>query len=92
MEARRLLAWNLRRLRTARGLSQEQLAADGGFSKAYIGELERARKAASVDMLEKLARLLGVPTADLLREPKDGEEPPKSLRGGRRSADAKEER
>ena len=41
MKGRELLAWNLRRVRVMRGVSQERLAADAAVDRAYLGGLER---------------------------------------------------
>jgi transcriptional regulator with XRE-family HTH domain len=66
MEIREVLALNLRRLRQARGLSQEELAHRAEIDRTYISSLERSIYAATVDMLEKLAGALGVDASDLL--------------------------
>ena len=66
MNGRALVAWNLRRLRTERGISQERLAADAGVDRAYISELEREQGNASVDLLDRLADVLRVPIGDVL--------------------------
>jgi transcriptional regulator with XRE-family HTH domain len=85
MTGRALLAWNLRRLRGDRGISQERLAADTGVDRAYVSELERAQGNATVDLLDRLATVLEVRIGDFFREPPDGEEPPRSLPKGRRA-------
>lgn len=84
MKGRRLVAWNVRKLRTAKGISQERLANDAGIARAYMSEVERATKAVTVDVLDKLAAVLGVAPADLLRVPAPGEEKPDPLPAGRR--------
>ncbi|QIH74559.1 helix-turn-helix transcriptional regulator [Brevundimonas mediterranea] len=84
MNGRALVAWNLRRLRTERGLSQERLAADTGVDRAYVSELERAQANASVDLLDRLAEVLTAPLAEFFMEPQDPENPPAALRSGRR--------
>lgn len=63
---RGVLARNLRRLRRARGLSQEELAGRAGLNRNYVGMIEREQNAATVDVLERLAAVLGVPAPDLL--------------------------
>lgn len=83
MNGRALLAWNLRRLRAARGVSQERLAADTGIDRAYVSEIEREQGNATVDLLDRLADLLGVGIAELFVEPAQGEERPQSLPKGR---------
>ncbi len=58
MKLREIVARNLRRLRHAKGLSQEELADRAGINRNYVGMLEREENAATVDMLEKLAEVL----------------------------------
>lgn len=64
-----MLAFNLRKLRTAAGLSQEELAHRAQIDRTYISALERCRYAAGIDVVDRLARELGVEAADLLRRP-----------------------
>lgn len=86
MDARSLLGWNMRKLRSEAGLSQERLAADSGIDRAYVSELERGVVAASVDMLDRLAAILKVPVAELLTEPAaDARVPENRQRGRKRS-------
>ncbi len=86
MKGRALVAWNLRRLRVARGISQEKLAADAAVDRAYMGGLERQAENPTVDLLDRLAAALQVSVAELFVEPRPGECPPEPLKGGRRSA------
>lgn len=67
MKLREIVARNLRQLRHARGLSQEELADRADINRNYVGLLEREQHAATVDMLEKLAAVLEVDPIDLLR-------------------------
>jgi transcriptional regulator with XRE-family HTH domain len=60
MRLREVVAKNLRRLRHAKALSQEELADRAGINRNYVGMLEREEHAATVDMLEKLAEVLEV--------------------------------
>lgn len=69
MNLRGLLAHNLRRLRAEAGLSQLELAATARMSRPFLGSLERAERAATVDSIEKLASALGVKPAELLSDP-----------------------
>lgn len=85
MDARSLLAWNLRRLRSDRGMSQERLAADAGIDRAYVSQIERRLFAASVDTLDKLAATLGVEIGRLFDRPPEGADPPENLPQGRRA-------
>jgi len=55
----------IRSLRTARGLTQAQVA-EPQYTKAYISMLESGRTRASMKALEHIAGVLGVQPADLL--------------------------
>jgi transcriptional regulator with XRE-family HTH domain len=86
MKGRALVAWNLRRIRVRRGLSQERLAFDAGVDRSYVGGLERQEENATVDVLDRLARTLAVPIVEFFVEPPKGSSPPKPLRSGRRAS------
>jgi transcriptional regulator with XRE-family HTH domain len=85
MKGRALLAWNLRRLRVERGISQADLATDAGVDRAYVSELERKQGNATVDLLDRLASALKTNLAEFFKEPGSGEKRPKPLSGGRRA-------
>ena len=59
-------AATLQRIRTARGLTQEALAARAKVSRPYITMLERGKGDPSLAVLRRLARALDVPVAVLL--------------------------
>jgi transcriptional regulator with XRE-family HTH domain len=67
MSLREIVAGNLRRLRHARSISQEELADRAGINRNYVGMLEREEHSATVDMLEKLALVLGVDPVEFFR-------------------------
>jgi transcriptional regulator with XRE-family HTH domain len=67
MNIREVFARNLRSARRERGLSQEALAADAEVDRTYISSLERGVYAATIDMVAKLATVLGVDPASLLK-------------------------
>ncbi|MBR0683938.1 helix-turn-helix transcriptional regulator [Roseomonas eburnea] len=69
MEIREVLARNLRKARQAKGLSQEELAHRAGVDRTYVSALERRVYAASIEVVDRLARELDVDAADLLRRP-----------------------
>jgi len=69
MDIREVLALNLRKLRRARGLSQEELAHRAEIDRTYISSLERSVYAAGIDVVDRLASVLGVEAADLLTRP-----------------------
>ena len=85
MDGRSLLAFNLRRLRLERGISQERLAADAGVDRAYVSELERKRGNATVDLLDKLVGPLEVALSELFRLPETGAKRLKPLKVGRKA-------
>jgi transcriptional regulator with XRE-family HTH domain len=69
MDIREVFARNLRKHRQAKGLSQEALAHEAGVDRTYISALERSQYSASITTLDKLATILGVEAAELLRRP-----------------------
>ncbi|HRK63501.1 MAG: helix-turn-helix transcriptional regulator [Hyphomonadaceae bacterium] len=69
MSLREVFARNLRRYRIAAGLSQEALAADADIDRTYVSALERSVYSASIDMIEKLAKVIGVEPSKLLERP-----------------------
>lgn len=66
MKLRDRVALNIQELRRARGLSQEELALRAGVNRGYMGKLENAKYAASLDMLEKIAKALSVDPSALV--------------------------
>ena len=56
----------LRRLRTKKGWSQEELGFESGLHRNYIGGIERGERNVGVVNLGKLAKALGVRPRDLL--------------------------
>ncbi|RWC10799.1 MAG: XRE family transcriptional regulator [Mesorhizobium sp.] len=71
MDIRQLFARNLRAARDAKGLSQEALAHEAGLDRTYISALERSRYYASLNAIEKIARVLKIDPAELLRKEQD---------------------
>lgn len=66
MELRRILARNVLRRRKALGLTQEALAHESNVDRTWLSKLETAKAAVSVDVIEKVARALGIDPSDLL--------------------------
>ncbi|MFB9984991.1 helix-turn-helix domain-containing protein [Mesorhizobium newzealandense] len=66
MEIRKVFARNLRRHRHKKKLSQEALAHEAGVDRTYISAQERGVYGASIDMVQKLAKVLEVDPAALL--------------------------
>jgi transcriptional regulator with XRE-family HTH domain len=67
MGVREILAANLRRRRQQQGLSQEELAYRANVDRTYVSALERGVYAATVDVLDRLARALDVEVWELLK-------------------------
>ncbi len=59
-------AKTLKKARNEAGLTQEQLADKANLSTTYIGLLETGQRRPSLKTLEKLARILGIKTRDLI--------------------------
>jgi transcriptional regulator with XRE-family HTH domain len=62
-----LVGRNLRRLRNEKGWSQEELAFRAKVDRSYISQLETGTYSASVTMLGKLAKALGVDASGFLK-------------------------
>ena len=67
MGIREVFARNLRAVRQAKGLSQEELAHRADIDRTYISSLERSVYAASIDVVDRLATVLGVEAWELLK-------------------------
>lgn len=85
MDGRARVAWNLRRLRVEKGLSQEALAVDADVDRTYISGIERRTFNPTVDLLDRLAGALSMDVAEFFVVPQEGQKPPQPLRSGRRS-------
>ncbi len=64
--ARELLANNLRILRAAKRLTQQDLAEMAAMDRGFLVALESANRRASVDTLDKLSKALGIAPHELL--------------------------
>lgn len=65
-ELQRVVGENLRRLREARGLSQEQQAESLNYHRTYISLLERGEHNLTLKTVEQLGEMYGVEPYDLL--------------------------
>lgn len=79
-----LLAWNIRALRVAQGVSQDRLAELAEVDRTYIGKIERQAENPSILNLEKIATALGVRIARLFEDPEEHYAPLKPLKAGRK--------
>jgi transcriptional regulator with XRE-family HTH domain len=70
MDMRKLVGRNAKKIRLAKGLTQEEFAERSGFSQQYISDLERGRRNPTVVSLYELAQALGVTHMELLQPDK----------------------
>jgi transcriptional regulator with XRE-family HTH domain len=70
MRWEQVVGLNIRRLRKARGLSQEKLAAESGIDMRYLGGIERGQENPTVAVVGNIATALGVHPSTLLMESK----------------------
>ena len=68
---RRTVGANVRRLRDARGMSQEALAFEAEIDRTYVSQIERSVINPSLLVLHKVAKALGVAVPDLVRKTLD---------------------
>ncbi len=66
MDIRKRLGRNVRRLRQAKGWSQEELGFRAEIHRTYISGVERGERNPTVTVVAELARALKVPPSKLL--------------------------
>lgn len=59
------LGKRIQRIRKRTELTQEELAEKAGISRAYMGYIEQGRYSASLEVIEKIAKVLKVKISDL---------------------------
>ena len=84
MDVRELVAWNLRRLRVARGIAQEALAVDAEIDRTYVSRLERSMENPTVLVLSRIAKALDCEIVEFFAVPRAGASRPATLPKGRR--------
>jgi transcriptional regulator with XRE-family HTH domain len=67
VDVKKRLGTNLRRLREAKGLSQEAFAFEAGIHRTYVSDIERGARNPTITVVENLAAALGVTASELLR-------------------------
>lgn len=87
MNARRIVGWNVRRIRVERGVTIEELAGEAEVDDSMLARIERGTVNSSIDLLERVASVLKVRLVELFVEPCQAPAP-KPLRSGRRPAKA----
>lgn len=68
-ELQRRVGENLRALRRARGINQEDFADVLGLHRTYLGSIERGERNLSLGKVERFAAVLEVEPLSLLRPP-----------------------
>lgn len=66
MDVRRRVGLNVKRLREAQGISQEDLADRAGVHRTYVSGVERGVRNPTITVLEKIAGALGEPLTELV--------------------------
>ena len=67
-KARETLARNMRERRATLKLSQERLAELSDLHRTYISSVERCQRNIGIDGIERIAKALRLPVAELLRD------------------------
>lgn len=68
MNARSLVARNIRRIRVERGVSQEALAVDAEIDRTYVSRLERGLENPTVAVLERISGALSCKIIELFAQ------------------------
>lgn len=84
MRGRELVGRNIKRVRVAKGVSQEQLAFDASVDRSYLGGVERGEENPTVDILDRLATILAVPIASLFESVDASQDGVTGLKRGRK--------
>jgi transcriptional regulator with XRE-family HTH domain len=69
MDLRVVVGANIRLLREAKGLPQDELAYRADIHATYLSGIENGKRNISLRVLEKLAMALSVAETDLVRRP-----------------------
>jgi transcriptional regulator with XRE-family HTH domain len=67
MDLKEVVAINLRRIRHAKKMTQEELADVAGLSARYVGAIERADKSPSVSVVGRIADALEIDPCELIQ-------------------------
>ena len=69
MDLRQQFATNLRRIRHAKGWSQDELALEAEMSRSYLSQIEKGKFFVSLKVIGRLADALSVDPMEFLRDP-----------------------
>ncbi|WP_248446389.1 helix-turn-helix transcriptional regulator [Sinorhizobium meliloti] len=84
MDTRTRIAWNLRRIRSSKKITQENLAVDANVDRTAISGIERGLYNPTVDLLDRLAAALAVDVSEFFAEPPPKARPPEPIKAGRK--------
>ncbi len=62
----KIVGKKVQRYRKKTGMSQEEVAHKVGISRAYMGYIEQGRNVPSLEILEKIAKVIKVKLSDLV--------------------------
>ena len=82
MRAIDLVAYNLRRMRTKRLISQESLAIESGVARTHVSRIERGLENPTIGILEKFADVIECRIGEFFEEPNGNDLAP--LKSGRK--------
>lgn len=68
MDVTQVFAENIKKIRLAKGLSQEALADLAGLHRTYVGAVERGERNITLINANRIAEALGVRLSDCLKE------------------------
>lgn len=71
MDVTQVFARNIKRIRLAKGISQEALADIAGLHRTYVGAVERGERNITLINANRIAEALGVKLSDCLKERND---------------------
>jgi len=71
MDIIKVFAYNVKKYRTLRGLSQEAFAEKTGLHRTYISAVERQKRSIALDNVQKIADALGIETYLLFIDSQD---------------------
>lgn len=67
MDIQKRLGFNVKKLREAKGWSQEEFAHEANIHRTYVSDIERGSRNPTIRIIEKLALPLGVEAFQLLK-------------------------
>lgn len=66
-EINEIVGINLKKFRTEKGLTLDQVATQAGVSKSMVGEIERGTKSPTISILWKICNGINIPFSELMK-------------------------